>query len=658
VNAAEEHTTPAVRGVHETAPGVYSITSDPPPRGRIARAWQRLKRLLLGRPLASGRERRERLGWIAALAILGADAIASSVYGPEEMLRTLSLAGVPAMARFAFPIAAAIVALLAILTVSYWQTIAAYPNGAGGYIVAGENLGRMAALISASALLIDYTLDVAVSVASGIQTATSAVPILADLRVPLALVALGLITLANLRGIRAAGALLSVPIYIYILGTAAVVAIGMARWATGSMPPYTPLPRAEEGVLSNPVEAVGLLLILRAFSSGAVALTGIEAISNGVPYFRPPEAPNAHRTLVALAVAFGALFLGIAFLSGAIGIVPDPNEVETVHSQLTRTLVGSGPLYVVLEASALLLLILAADTGFADFPRLLSLLARDGYLPHAFAVRGSRLAFSNGIVLVAAISAALIVIFRGSVTALVPLFTVGAFGTFTLSQAGMAGHWRRKRGPGWHWRLVVNAVGATVTALVLAIVIVSKFAYGAWIVVIILPLLVFALHAVGAHHRRLERHVHIYSAHTAQRLLAGTVRHHVVITVGRIDRVVLNAVKYARALNAEVEAVYVTDDLARGEQLRHDWEAFGVDVPLVILDSPIRSYAGALVRYLDFIERRDEPRDWFVTVILPELEPTRWWHPLLHNYFSWRLKWMLLFRPHTVVTSVPYEARD
>jgi amino acid transporter len=657
VASVEEHPIPGVRGVHETAPGVYSITSEPPPRGPLGRTWHRLTRVLIGPPLSSGRERRERLTWAAALAILGADAIASSVYGPEEMLRMLAQAGAPAMATFALPIAGAIVVLLGILAVSYWQTIEAYPSGAGGYIVAGDNLGRMAGLICAAALLIDYTLDVAVSVASGMQTLTSAVPQLADWRVALALLALALIMLANLRGIRTAGAILSVPIYIYIFGTAGVLGLGMLRWATGSLPPYTP-PRSAQDLLAQPTEMLGLLLVLRAFSSGAVALTGIEAISNGVPYFKPPEARNAHGTLATLTVAFAALFLGIAFLSGAIGIVPDPAEVETVHSQLTRTLLGTGPLHVVLEAAALLLLILAADTGFADFPRLLSLLANDGYLPRAFAVRGARLAFSNGIVLVATISALLILIFRGSVTALVPLFTVGAFATFTLSQAGMAKHWWRHRVRGWRWRMVVNAFGAAVTTLVLAIVVVSKFAYGAWIVVLVLPILVFALHSVGAHHDRLIRHVTIKSAEAARHLVKRPMRHHMVIAVGGIDRVVLHAVAYARTLDARVEAVHVTDNLASCEKLRRDWALLDNGVPLVILDSPIRSYSGALLRYLDFIQRREGEHTTFVTLVLPEILPTRWWHPLLHNYFAWRLKWTLLFRPHTAVTSVPYEVRD
>jgi amino acid transporter len=616
----------------------------------------------LGRPLPSNRERLERLTWTAGLAILGADLIASSVYGPEEMLRTLSQAGLTTLTQYALPLGAAIVVLLGILALSYWQTIHAYPNGAGGYIVASDNLGRLAGLVAAAALLIDYTLDVAVSVATGVQSATSAVPALAAWHVPLALLALALITLANLRGIRVAGTIMSAPIYLYIFGTAAVVTVGLLRWLAGDLPPYTPPPAAQD-VLAHPAETVGILLLLRAFSSGAVALTGIEAISNGVPYFKPPEVRNAHRTLAGLAITFSALFLGLTFLAGVIGVVPDPTETETVHSQLTRTLIGSGPAHIALETMALLMLVLAADTGFADFPRLIALLAKDGFLPEAFAVRGARLAFSNGIVLVAAISAVLVIAFRGSVAGLVPLFTVGAVATFTLSQAGMARHWWRNRQRGWHWRMAINGSGAAVTMLVLCIVVVSKFVSGAWIVVVVLPILVVALHAVGQHHERLLRHVRIASPGAAQRLLAAGIRHVVVIPVGHVDRRSLQAVAYARSLTNgspavdRVEAVYVTDDRSSGEELRRRWDSLRTGVPMIILDSPYRATDSALLKYLSMVQKREPPHT-FITVMLPEILPTRWWHPFVHNYFTWRLKWLLLFRPATAVTSVPYTVRD
>ena len=569
----------------------------------------------------------------------------------------LAQAGIPSIQQYALPITIAIVVLLGILAFSYWQTISAYPDGAGGYIVATDNLGRLPGIVGAAALLIDYNLDVAVSVATGIETVTSTLAVLAPWKVPLALAALALITLANLRGIRAAGTLLSAPIYLYVFGTLAVVALGIFQWATGTLPPYTP-PETAQDLLTRPAEAFGLLLLLRAFSSGAVALTGVEAISNGIPYFKPDERGNAHRTLASLAVIFGALMLGIGFLAGQIGIVPDPTETETVHSQLTRTILGSGPLHLILEASALLLLVLAADTGFADFPRLLSLLARDGYLPHAFAVRGARLAFSNGILLVSAISAVLIITFQASVSALVPLFTVGAFATFTLSQAGMARHWSRRRNErGWEWRIFINGLGALVTAVVLAVVIVSKFAYGAWLVVLIIPLLVWVLHTLGVHHDRVARELRVASKQAVAHALAGPFQQQVVITVGRVDKSVLRAVAYARTIASEVEAVFVTDERARGDALRTKWRELEIPIRLVVLESPVRSHGHALEHYLDFIQKRVDPK-CFVTVLLPEIQPTRWWHPLVHNYFAWRLKWTLLFRPRTIVTSVPHEIKD
>jgi amino acid permease-like protein len=417
-------------------------------------------------------------------------------------------------------------------------------------------------------------------------------------------------------------------------------------------------------LLAQPTEAVGLVLLLRAFSSGAVALTGIEAISNGVPYFKPPETSNARRTLIVMAVVFGTLFLGIAFFAGRLGVVADPSEVETVLSQVTRTLVGRGAMYVVVQGSAVLLLVLAADTGFADFPRLLALLAQDGYLPGAFATRGLRLSFSNGILLIALISALLLIAFQSSVAGLVPLFTVGAFLTFTFSQAGMVRHWLRKRGSGWHWRMVVNAVGAITTTVVLAVVLISKFAHGAWIVVLVLPVLVLTLRAVGKHHRQMEAQVQIGAEEAATWVDSVWRRTHrmAIIPVERADRVALNAVAFTRTLGSngtspDTFAVHVTDDRQAGLRVLAEWKALQVGVPMVILESPYRETAEALLRYIDVLQVERGP-DLTVIVVLPETLPTRWWHPLLHNYLAWRLKWALLFRPGASVLSVPYFVRD
>lgn len=655
-----------VPGVTEVAPGIYTISSDPEPRGPAGRTWLTLRRLALGKPLPSRLERAERLGILGALGLIGADMIASSVYGPEEMLRMLGTAG-PGAIGLAIPIGVAIIILLVILALSYLQTVGAYPNGAGGYIVASDNLGARVGVVAAAALIVDYALDVSVSIATGVQSLTSALPDLAGVRLPINLVILLILTLANLRGVRAAGALFAAPVHLFVVGTLAVLAYGLFRATTGTLPAYEPPPSAAQ-IVAGPTEAVGLFLLLRAFSAAAVALTGIEAVSNGVPYFKPPETRNARVTLLVMAGAFGLLFLGVSVLSARLGVVADPDEVETVLSQIGRTVLGTGLPYIVLQGLAILMLILAADTGFADFPRLMALLANDAYVPSAFSARGTRLSFSNGIILVALVSAVLIIAFGGRVGGLVPLFTVGAFLTFTLSQAGMVRHWWRKRSSGWHWRMALNGVGALTTLVVLVVVLVSKFLYGAWIVAVVVPVLVLALTAVGRHNKRMQEHLKVGSDQ-APRLLAqerSTLRHHLVVPVADADRLAIHALAFADSLlgrdrvdtdRSPIVAVHVTDDRASGQKLQSAWSALGLDVPLVILESPYRATTEALLRYVDLLQARGG-RGTVVTVVLPETLPTRWWHPLLRNYLSWRLKWALLFRPGSSVLSVPLEIPD
>jgi amino acid transporter len=661
-----------VNGVQQVAPDVYTVTAEPEPRSAVHRGWRRLRELVLGPPLPTRLERAQRLGIFGAVALIGSDMIASSVYGPEEMIRRLAEAG-PGGVAFAFPVALAIGALLAILAVSYLQTIKAYPSGAGGYIVAKDNLGQLIGVIAAAALLIDYTLDVAVSIATGVQSITSAVPELATLRVVLCLVALVLITLANLRGIRAAGFMLSAPVYVYITGTLGVLLFGVFMAATGALPAYSP-PDAGQGAVAGATAGIGVVLLLRAFSSGAVALTGIEAISNGVPYLEQPETKNASRALILMAALFAAMFLGIGFIASQLGVVADPAEVETVHSQITRTLLGRGPVFVVVELAAILMLILAANTGFADFPRLLALLAEDDFLPGAFATRGSRLAFSNGILMVAGVSGVLLIVFRGSLAGLAPLFTVGAFLTFTLSQAGMVRFWWTRRAGGWHWRMVANAIGALTTAVVLVVVLTSKFREGAWLIVVCLPALVFGLWNLGVHQHLMRARAAV-SLDQAERLvddlLEGT-HHRVLVPVGAIDRVTLHAVAFVRSLvgsqpppdgtgdsasRVVIEAVHVTDDRKDGARIQQEWRALDVGVPLVVLESPNRAAAPALQEYIVFLQR-DSPGRVMVMVALPETVATRWWHPLVRNYFASGLKFALLGRPGVTVLSVPLAVRD
>ena len=662
---------PDVPGVRQIGPRQFAITSEPEARTPWEPALRHLKRWVLGAPLPSRLERVERLGILTAVALIGSDMIASSVYGPEEMVRHLGEAG-PAGVAFALPVAIAIGALLAILTLSYRQTISAYPSGAGGYIVASENLGPLIGVVSAAALLIDYTLDIAVSIATGIQSLTSAVPQLAALRLPLCLFALTVITLANLRGIRAAGLLLSTPVYVYVIGTLAVVGFGGLLAVTNALPAYTP-PAGGPSSTASSLEPVGILLLLRAFASGAVALTGVEAISNGVPYLKEPSTANARRALLLMAGLFASMFLGIAAVAGRLGVIADPAEIETVHSQVARTLIGTGVFFKVLEGSAVLMLILAVNTGFADFPRLLALLARDNYLPPAFSTRGSRLAFSNGILVVALLAGLLLIVFNGSVAGLAPLFTIGAFLTFTLSQSGMVRYWQRQHGTGWQWRTIVNAVGAATTALVLVVVLASKFLNGAWMVVIAVPVLTYAVYQLGQHQQRLVDTAQVSAERTEPLVeaLASRVKHHILVPVADMDRVALNALAYVTSLVGDaridhaglgndaavvVQAVHITDDRNRGSELQQRWQDAALSVPLVILESPYRASSSALLRYVDYVLRAD--RSTRVSVVIPEVLPTRWWHPLLRNYLAWRLKWALLFRPGVSVVSVPLVVPD
>jgi amino acid transporter len=661
----------SVNGVQLVAPDVYTVTARPEPRGAVQRGWRRARQLVLGPPLPSRVERAQRLGILGAVALIGSDMIASSVYGPEEMIRRLGEAG-PGSVAFAFPVALAIGALLAILAVSYLQTIKAYPSGAGGYIVAKDNFGPLIGVIGAAALLIDYTLDVAVSIATGVQSITSAMPDLASLRVYLCLAALVLVTLANLRGIRAAGFMLSLPVYVYITGTLGVLLFGVFLTVTGALPAYTP-PDQVQAAVADATAGVGLVLLLRAFSSGAVALTGIEAISNGVPYLKPPETKNASRALILMAALFAAMFLGIGFIASQLGVIADPAEVETVHAQVTRTLLGRGPIFVVVEVAAILMLILAANTGFADFPRLIALLAQDDYLPGAFATRGSRLAFSNGILMVAGVSAVLLIAFQGSLAGLAPLFTVGAFLTFTLSQAGMVRFWWTRRDSGWHWRMVANAIGAATTAIVLAVVLTSKFRDGAWLIVVCLPALVFGLWNLGVHQHLLRARSTVtmdQAEHLVGALLERT-HHRVLVPVGVIDRVTLHAVAFVLSLVGDrpadaqddpasrvvIEAVHVTDDRKDGASIQQQWQRLGLGVPLVVLESPSRAAAPALQEYIEFLQS-DSPGRVMVMVALPETVATRWWHPLVRNYFASGLKFALLGRPGVTVLSVPLTVRD
>jgi amino acid transporter len=601
---------------------------------------QNVKRILLGMPIATAHAAHERLSPTTGLAVFASDALSSVAYATEEILLILVLAGTAAL-HLAFPIAVAIAVLIAIVISSYRQTILAYPQGGGSYIVTRENLGRYPSLVAGAALLVDYVLTVAVSVAAGIAALTSAVPDLYPWRVTLCVFGVGIIAVANLRGVREAGRVFAVPTYLFLAAYSLMLGWGVIQWLRGAVVPETsPLPPGPGA------SALTAFLVLRAFASGCAALTGIEAVSDGVPAFRAPEAQNARRVLVALGAILILLFLGISALAHAFGLVPV--EGETVNSQLARRLFGVTPLYYLVQGVTMLILILAANTSFADFPRLASFLARDRFIPRQFANRGDRLAFSNGIIILALLSMLLLAIFHGDTHALIPLYALGVFVSFTLSQTSMVRYWFRHRGPLWPGRALLNGAGAGATGVVAIIIGLTKFSHGAWIVVVLVPVMIAMFMAVRRH----------YDDVAVQLSVSGPLPgppppgHAVLVLVGDVHRGTLPALEYARTLSPTARGVYVEVDPEQTRRFQERWSRYGGDLPLVVLRSPYRSVTGPLLEYLDHLQ--EETPGQLVTIILPEFVPARWWQHLLHNQTALLIKGALLFRKGVVVVSVPY----
>jgi len=607
-----------------------------------------LKRLLLGRPLRSAEQEHQRLIKVIALAIFSSDAISSTAYATEEILHVLvPLAGAAALDDL-IPISLVVVTLLAIVVFSYRQTIFAYPNGGGSYIVSRENLGETPALVAGASLLVDYVLTVAVSVSAGVAAITSAVKPLADHRVELGLVLIIMVTVGNLRGIKEAGQIFAAPTYIYMAILGLLIVWGLWQSFTGSLH-HLPVDHEQldhftrQGTLMT---GVTLFALMRAFSSGAVALTGIEAISNAVPAFRRPESKNAATTLAWMAVILGAFFFGISLLAHRLG--PTLSEDETILSILGTAVFGRGALYIVLQAATAAILTLAANTAFSGFPLLASIIARDGYLPRQLATRGDRLAFSNGIVGLAAAASILLIAFGGVTTALIPLYAVGVFTSFTLSQWGMVQRHRRLQEPGWRFGAAVNSIGAAATGLVLLVVLVSKFTIGAWIPAVVIPLLVLLLRGIKQHYRRVGHDLSVRPGWRPPRH-----RHTVVLYVEGVHQGVLHALAYGRSLAPDrLVAVAVISELAQLGPLEEEWAHHGGGVPLEIIYSPAGEDARAVIGYIDQVA--DDSAIGGVTVLIPELAVRHWWEELLHNQTALSLKGRLLFRPGTVVTSVPY----
>lgn len=610
-------------------------------------AWRRFKRILVGEPLSTAVAQVERVGWLPGLAVFSSDALSSVAYASEEILLVLSPLGAAALA-FSTPVAGAIVILLALVIMSFRQLIPAYANGGGSYVVARENLGPMTGLFAAAALLVDYVLTVAVSVTAGVAAVTSAFPALLDHRVALALAAVSLVALANLRGLRESATLLAVPTYGFILSLGGMLAFGFYRWVAGTLPHEALPPVSGAGVADAAVPAVGAFVILRAFSSGCAAMTGVEAIADGVTAFREPRAKNAVATLTLLGIVLGTLMLGTTALAQRLGVHPMPGE--TVVSQMGRLILHGGPFYFLVQFFTAAVLLLAANTCFAAFPILGSVLAEDGYMPRQLAHRGDRLVHSNGIIILSVLAAALIVAVRGATHALIPLYALGVFLSFTLSQLGMVRRALRLKGRGWGWSLGVSGVGAAATATVVVIFAVTKFAHGAWIVVLVIPLIILFFLLLHDHYASFGRALAM-----AEWSPLAPRRHVAIVPVSGIHKGVEHALVYALSVSRDVRAVYIAERPEDAERMEEQWSLWDNGVPLVVLQSPFRSVVGPLLRYIDQVDAEFEGDEGeLLTVVLPEIVPSRWWHHLLHNNTALLVKGALLFRKGKICVSVPY----
>jgi len=603
----------------------------------------RLKHLLIGHPLHAIQAEAEQVSVFIGLGAFASDAVSSVAYATEEMLLVLVLAG--SAVSFGPAIAALIATVLLLVISSYYQTVHAYPTGGGAYNVARENLGVYPSLVAGAALVVDYVLTVAVSVAAGIAAVTSAVPDLYPHRVALALGAVTILTPVNLRGVRESGRLFALPTYLFIACVLWAVGAGLVHlFAAGTAASGAPLPPVP-AVPTEAISAAGAWLLVRAFASGCVALTGVEAIANTVPAFKEPAPRHAGVALIWLGVILASLFAGITFLTFELGIRPRPDE--TVLSQIGTSVFGHGLPYALLQFSTALILLLAANTCYTGFPRMASLLGRDKFLPRQLAHVGDRLVFSNGVIILGAAAALLLVIFQADTHALIPLYAVGVFLAFTISQIGMVVHWRRARGPWWQWRAALNGVGALATGVVLIVVASAKFIHGAWVVLVIIPLLVWFFVTIHRHYDDVEWQLKI-SPDAPLRGLS----HTVVVPIPGITRPVFNALQYARSLSPRVQAVYVSLDDEETRQVQALWNQWNPGVELVVLEAPYRAIVGPLLEYLNIVEQ--EHRDDLITVVLPEFVPHRWWHHFLHNQTALLLKGALLFRKNVVVIDVPY----
>ena len=606
--------------------------------------YPQIKQFFLGKSLPTSAHSEERLSNGAALAVLSSDALSSVAYATEEILLVLVAAGSGALG-LSLPIAVAIIALLAIVVLSYRQTIRAYPQGGGSYIVARENLGLYPGLVAGGSLMIDYILTVTVSISAGTAALTSAIPVLKSHTVLLCLFFIFLIMLANLRGVKESGQIFMVPTYAFITSIFLLIGIGLFKYTTGQViTEYPSLPVSE---------SISVFFILRAFSAGCTALTGVEAISDGVLAFKTPEWKNARLTLLYLGVILGFMFVGISYLANIYHIVPEAGQ--TVVSLLGRVILGNGPVYYFLQIVTLLVLMLAANTSYADFPRLCYFLARDGFLPRQLSLLGDRLVYSNGIMLLSICAGVLVIIFKGQVNAIIPLYAVGVFTSFTLSQAGMVRHWFQEQTRGWRASAIMNSLGAFSTLIVLFVIICTKFLLGAWLVVIAIPLVVTLFAAIHRHYQYVAERLSIHDLAPRTYISVpkpAVVTHPAVVVVGQLNRGTVEALDYARTIADKIVAVHVDIGSTDREELQKKWQNLEADIPLEIIESPYRSVIDPIVDFIGQFQKNHP--GVFTTIIIPAFVPRNWWDSILHNQTTLFLKNALRVNKSRIVTTVRY----
>ncbi|MBI5193053.1 MAG: APC family permease [Nitrospirae bacterium] len=622
-----------------------------------------LTSLLIGSALSSKEAAHQTVSKKVGLAVFASDALSSTAYATEAILEVLALAGAAALG-FSIPISGAIVLLLAIVTISYEQTIHAYSGGGGAYIVARDNLGESPAQTAGAALLTDYILTVSVSISAGVAQLTSGFPFLHPYRVEIAVCIVFIMMLINLRGVKESGVTFAVPTYFFLGMTIITLGIGLFKYLNGSLGMVTDIIPAETGA----IQGLSLFLILRAFASGCTALTGVEAISNGITAFKEPKSRNAGITLVWMSAILSVMFLGITFLSYKIGA--QFSWTETVISQLGRTVWGRGTLWYVLLSATTMILIMAANTSFADFPRLGALQAGDGFLPRQLTYRGSRLVFTFGIVSLAVFSSILIIIFRAETTSLIPLYAIGVFLSFTLSQTGMAVRWLKssklKEGEEivqqggvvrydakWRLKFVINSIGAIVTAIVTVVFTIAKFTQGAWVVALLIPLLVLIFYRIHYYYRDLAGELSLENFGAPTRVK----RNRVLLLVSGVHRGVLYSLRYAASLSEDITALYVATDPVEAENFKRKWDQWGNGVRLVVIDSPYRQLIEPVIGHIEKMAEDRRPQE-MLTIVVPHYVPAHWWQNFLHMNTAIILRAALLRQKNIVVMEVPYHMKD